>query len=76
MSAPTARPHPGQKPGARKPGAGIPGAHSAASKQHVAADVAHSALEGARVVAPEPPTEENRWRRALREIATGNGKSR
>ncbi|MBD8219155.1 ABC transporter permease [Microbacterium sp. CFBP 13617] len=27
---------------------------------------------GARVVAPEPATEENRWRRALREVATGN----
>ena len=27
---------------------------------------------GARVVTPEPATEENRWRRALREIATGN----
>lgn len=27
---------------------------------------------GARVVVPEPATEENRWRRALREVATGN----
>ena len=68
MSAPTARPHPGQKPGARKPGAGIPGAHSAASKQHVVADVAHSVLEGARVVAPERVTGAQSVVRSLEEI--------
>jgi simple sugar transport system permease protein len=34
--------------------------------------VAVDAATGARVVSPPPAPEENRWRRALREVATGN----
>ncbi|MDF0586106.1 acetolactate synthase large subunit [Tsukamurella sp. 8F] len=68
MSAPTARPHPGQKPGARKPSAGVPGGNPAAPHKNHVGESVHPTLSGARTIAPERVTGAQSVVRSLEEL--------